>query len=356
MSEWVSIEKKKKSKSTTLKFELNRIPAQYQAKSDYSTVQATRVGSFLKNVHATQIHRGPHPAKLRLKDPGFNIDRIPGPGNPFQNMQDFSLKPLEIGLGEDNLHYLNEVDMVIGRGTLVKLMRLFERPDNRHLNDFRFEVKRITSSEDPTISVLRVVDLEPWTDFAAFGHAFEQIMIESSADATYFFRLALLTISIQPDVPPLKLLVTYEVDCLMDKTTLALKFGDNQNNNDDNDEEEEWEVEIKAYDQAFASSNLDYWYQLTLSQTKHIVIGGYQKNMLRGKRTQSSTSNATVTQIHYKTVNELLPITHEARQQRIPQLASLLHWFRESFPIDCDNGSIEFRKDIRNQVALKFVA
>lgn len=409
--DWTTINKKKKGgNKVNVKFDINKIQSNVQAKNDLSTIRCHRIGSFMKKVDERNITFGEHPATLNDREVGFVVARSPGPGSPFQNMPEATLQPLEMGVGPANLHYLQEADLIVGRGTLLKFMRLFEmRPDSRYLNDMNFEVKRVSSS-DNTFTALRVFDLEPWLNIPSFGHSFEDAMTHTRAKSTFFFRLALLTLPIRPGVAPLKIIITYEIDCLV-KTPLSAdswlrdtepteteekilvettkvedeakekandksegddSSSDEENmffksvrketkiteivlavqsislSNDDDDGIEDIEIELKTCDSKFAPSYIDYWYQLAVSCTKHIVIGRYEKNPDR--------QTATIIRMERKHIDCLLPVDHEAPKHRLSQLTSLLYWMKLNIPLSVDHATMEFKKEMRNQVVLKYIA
>jgi hypothetical protein len=153
-------------------------------------------------------------------------------------------------------------------------------------------------------------DEEIWNDQPAFGYAFEDAMtISSSLSDTSIFHYRMISYSLLN----IRLLVTFEIDCVRSKT-------DNSS------------IELKTCNILYEPRYRHYYYQMILSDTKYLCLGKINKQ------------SGIVEKLEMRTIGNLLSREEEARcQSRWSQLGQVLQWLQVSFQTNlADTATLTF--------------
>mmetsp|Transcript_23750 Transcript_23750/g.35064 ORF Transcript_23750/g.35064 Transcript_23750/m.35064 type:complete len:366 (-) Transcript_23750:120-1217(-) len=221
------------------------------------------------------------PFMLRKREPNFRIKKkFPDP-NPFANVHK-SIKAFEmLGAAPPGPE-----TVIIGRGLMMAIMRSFEpNIDSNHLvKDISAKVRLLESG------AIHIFDseLDGWDKSPSYGHGFEHAMVtRSSTQGTHFFRC------LRYNLANFEVQVCVEVDCVT---------GENEES-----------VEIKTHSAAWEPKLLDYWYQMVLGDTSHLVCGTIDH------------PTGAVIDIMKKNVTDITPPDSRVR---LSQLASTIQWIR----------------------------
>ena len=259
------------------------------------------VGQYMLNPDISGVLRDNHgeirripPHILHIGEPGYRISKTVGIQNPREQYPPFSLEPTCSALYDPDI--LQDIDFIIGRGSIKKLMQIFEfNPNAPFLKDFTFHIKRHDS-------FIMIEDLEKWDmNQMTYGHAFEASVIKGDEkdQNTLFYRL------LRYQLKEIRLLVGYEVDCVLyEETDLVNQEALQQAES----------VEVKSYQTE--TKMLDYWYQLVAGDTKHLILGHIDRE------------SGDVLSIQQLLVDDLIPATHDAKKKRFGQVLEVLRWLK----------------------------
>lgn len=222
------------------------------------------------------------PFVLRERKSNVTIQKkIPDP-NPFANV-DKSLKVFEVlGTAPPGPN-----TVIIGRGLMMGIMRSFEpNSDSNHMvKDISAKVRLL---ENGAIHIFDS-ELSGWDESASYGHGFEHAMVRRlTTQGTHFFRC------LRYNLASFEVQVCVEVDCVT---------GDNEDS-----------VEIKTHSSSYEPKWLEYWYQMILGDTNHLVCGTINH------------STGTVLNIMKRGITDITPSNSRVR---LNQLALTIQWIRE---------------------------
>jgi hypothetical protein len=293
-------------------------------------------GIILQDKKTGVIRRNP-PPRLYKDDAvaGVHLKPAPAATNPFNQFDRFDISVYRAGLFNPD-SVLPSVNIIIGRGCQKKIMKCFEYDRVYPISpptpstlppgtpspavnpydtfQFSFQIRRIEN-------LLIIEDTEIWSNDPAYGYAFEHYMtrvpLPYDKDC-YFFR------NITYELDDLKLLVGFEVDCVLNNPPYYSS------------------VELKTHNVRYTPPFLDYWYVLSLSDTRYLSLGSIDKY------------NGTLSTITKKQITDLLPPDHEALTNRFTQLTDTLQWIKKEF--DEKNGKegfLSYSSNDRTKLHLK---
>lgn len=179
-----------------------------------------------------------------------------------------------------------ECDMVISRGCMKDIMRAFEfDANNPYLNESSYVVQR-----NQTLGHLHIYDTRILSTDAAYGFGFENAMTTKPNPDANLYRC--LSYTLGAGEKKVKVLLRVEVDCAMS--------------------DDDASVELKTHKSQYETRQLDYWYQMVLGNTPHLVYAILE-------------DNGRVKELERYHIDDITP---KNANNRLNELAHTLHWIK----------------------------